>query len=315
MATVGVAKSSIESSPKTIQENINGDSRLTTNANPDRQSANNFRQALVMVIWLTLQLVVSAVMTTLSAFHQFVPGSILPRTANVSDGNGAITSPMVLSAVSLLFTLLLLIVSIVDATFNMHHLVHQVLDKKTDEKSDCKKHEKGIIESCCSKLKKLSGFCSKFPMGIIRVVYCWIILNLIMFTVAANTYEWSWPTDHLKVLSNTALFLFVWITYILLLIVGILVWHCNFYMETNNCKTVLIPITVLIISNTIVIGVATVLATNSSDLEANFGRQICIRNVLAIVLIIYVLLSTSVWLVVYIWCICRKQSSDIPVTN
>lgn len=256
-----------------------------SNANHQQSAANN-RQSLMMVIWLTLQLVASAVMTTLSAFHQFVPGSVLPCTANVSDGNGTNTScslPNVLSTVSMSFTVLLLILSVVDAT----------------------------IKACNSKFPiRLSDFCSKFriPMGVIRVCYCWLIVNVIMLLVAANTYEWSWPTDHLKVLSNTVLFLFVWIFYIFLSI-GILVWHCNF-LETNNRTYVSIPSILLIIPNTIFILVATVLATNCSDLEANFGSQIYIRNVLAIVLIPYVLLSTLIWLVLVVVCY-RKQL--IPV--
>ena len=281
-----------------------------SNANPQQSAANN-RQSL-MVIWLTLQLAASAVMTTLSAFHQFVPGSNLPCTANVSDGNGTITScplPNVLSAVSMSFTVLLLIVSVVDATINMHHLVHQVPHKNTDEK--CEEHEVKAINSFYSKFPiRLSDFCSKFPVGAIRVCYCWLIVNVIMLLVTANTYDWSWPTDHLKVLSNTALFLFIWIFYIFLL-VGILVWHRNL-LETRNRIYVSIPSILLIIPNTIFIFVATVLATNCSNLEANFGSQIYIRNVSAIVLIAYVLLSTLIWLVLVVVCY-RKQL--IPVAT
>ena len=280
-----------------------------SNANHQQPAANNC-QSLTMVIWLTLQLVLSAVMTTLSAFHQFVPGSTLPCTANVSDGNGTITSwplPNVLSAVSMVFTILLLIFSVVDATINMHHLVHQVPHKKTDEK--CEEHEVNAINSFYSKFPIiLSDFCSKFPVGAIRVCYCWLIVNVIMLLVTANTYEWSWPTDHLKVLSNTALFLFIWIFYIFLL-AGILVWHYNL-LETRNRIFYVSILSLLIIPNTIFIAVASVLATNCSDLEANFGSQIYIRNVSAIVLIAYVLLSTLIWLVLVVVCY-RKQL--IPV--
>lgn len=264
------------------------------------QSASNpLHQSLVIVIWLTLQLVVSAVMTTLSAFHQFVPGSTPPCTANASDVNGTITScsSWGFSIVSMTFTALLLIFSVVDATINMHYLVHQVLDnKETEEKNDCKQHEKKTIEaiesSCCSKLVKL---CSHFPMGAVRVFYCWIMLAIISITVAANTYEWSWQTDHLKALSNTGLFYFTWVS-IILLIIGSLVWHCNFYMETKKSKVYLRVFnrsTLLIFLNTVFVIVVVI---TCRSLEANFGLQIRIRIPLAILLLICVFSCTTIWL-------------------
>ena len=267
------------------------------------QLANNPRRSLVMVIWLTLQLVVSAVMTTLSTFHLFAPGSTLPCTANASDGNGTITScpTWELSIVSMFFTALFLIVSVGDATINMHNLVHQVPDKKTDGKSDpCQNHEENNFKFCCS----------KFPMDAIRVWYCWILLTIILTTVAANTYEWSWQTDDLKVLSNSALFFFTCITYILLLIIGMLVWHCNFFdpcMKKENCKScccVSIPSIVLIITNTIFIVVAMCILL-----------VIYIVNVSAIIITIIVTLicvfvSTSTCLVVVLACYKKNQPSD-----
>ena len=263
---------------------------------PDRNA--NPRRSLVMVIWLTLQLVVSAIMTTLSTFHQFAPGSTLPCTENATDVNATITScpSWRFSIASMTFTILFLIFSIGDATINMHHLVHQVLNKNPDE-SDCefKTHEENTFKSCCS----------KFPMDAVRVCYCWIMLTIILITVTANTYEWSWQTDNLKVLSNTALFFFTWITYILLLIVGILVWHCNFYpTETEKCKSccVSIPSIVLIVINTVVIALLVFIC---SDLEAiaNFaiGSQsqlYFIQIGLVIATIIYVCLSMLIWLTV-----------------
>ena len=272
----------------------------------DPRPAEPPRRSLVMVIWLTLQLVVSAVMTTLSTFHQFAPDSTLPCTENTTDVNATITScpSWRFSIASMTFTILFLIFSIGDATINMHHLVHQVLNKNPDE-SDCefKTHEENTFKSCCS----------KFPMDAVRVCYCWIMLTIILITVTANTYEWSWQTDNLKVLSNTALFFFTWITYILLLIVGILVWHCNFYpTETENCKSacccVSIPSIVLIVVNTIVIALLVFIC---SDLEAiaNFAigsqLQFYIRIGLVIVTIIYVCLSMLIWLRVV--CVCYRK--------
>ena len=265
------------------------------------QSANNPHRSLVMVIWLTLQLVVSAIVTTLSSFHLFAPSSTLPCTANASDhGNGTITScpTWELSIVSIVFTVLFLIVSIGDATINMHNLVHQVPDKKTDGKSDpCQNHEEKKCKSCCS----------SFLMDAIRVCYCWILLTIILITVTANTYEWSWQTDDLKVLSNTALFIFTCITYVLLLIIGILVWHCNFFdpcMKKENrksCCCVSIPSIVLMFANTIFIVVAMCI------LHVFF-----IRNVLAVIIInivttICVILSTTICLVIVVVCYNRKN--------
>ena len=243
-------------------------------SNGNSQSAKILRQS--SLIWLILQLVLSTVMTTLSVFHQALPGSC---TANVSNVNGTTTScpSWEVSAISLSFTILLLIISIVDATVNMHHLVHEVLDKKPDE-SASKNNKDKDKEIGCGKCKKL---CKKIPMDGIRVWYCWIMVNWIMILVAANTYESPWQIDSLKVLSNAGLLFFTWTTYTFLA-VGIIAWYGN-SMKENNCKSCLCAWISIIYAGLITLYTAVIIVVQVVFFFSDYGSHIQLRIGLSIV--------------------------------
>ena len=114
-----------------------------------------------------------------------------------------------LSAISMSFILVSLIITIVDATFNMHYLIHQVLDR-----------EDAGAERECKNAKQPP--CPFLPAELFRVYYCWTLIHIILITVAANTNKWSWQTDDdLDVLSHTAVF-FLACTIYLLLVVAVL---------------------------------------------------------------------------------------------
>ena len=93
-----------------------------------------------------------------------------------------------------------------------------------EENADCK-NGLSVCTSCTENCT-----CNT-PVSTIRILICWILVHCIFITIAASTHEWSWQTDRLEVLVNTAVFFLACIVYVLL-IVGVLVWHGIFY----NCK-------------------------------------------------------------------------------
>lgn len=270
------------------------------------------KKSTLMVIWLTLQLVLSAVMTTLSTFHQALPDSC---TANASDAyfNGTTTScpSWEVSAVSLSFTILFLIVSIVDATVNMHHLVHEVLDKKTDE-SDNESDNEGDDEGDeddedKGKCKKFKQCIKKIPMDTIRIWYCWTIVNLIMILVAANTHESPWQSDSLKVLSNAGLLFFTWTTYAFLA-VGIIAWYGNskFNMEGKKCESCCCAWISIIYAGLITLHTAAIIAVQVVFFFSDYGSHIQLRIHLSIVCFVLnmIILAAGVGIAIILTKIC-----------
>ena len=232
---------------------------------------------LVVLIWLIVQLGATVLMSALSIFH-FVrlhptSNSSCVALANLSAENDANYTNTVsvgptweLSAVSMSFILVSLIITVVDATINMHKHIHQVPDRG---------------DAVCKNAKQL-----------FRVYYCWTLRHIILITVAANTNKWSWQTDDdLDVLSHTAVFFLACIIY-LLLVVAIFTRHAYGCIWTE-CKKSLVPIltTGLIISHiSSTSATLVVLFSNEPDLD-------CLSRIaVGIPVAVYVLLSSSLWL-------------------
>ena len=168
---------------------------------------------LVVLIWLIVQLVALVLMSALSIFHfaRIHPASSCAAMANLSAENDANYSTVSagpsweLIAVSMSFILVFLIITIVDATCNMHYLMHQVLDRG----------DAGADGECKNAKQPPCPF--RLPAGLFRAYYCWTLMHIILITVAANTYKWSWQTDDdLDVLSHTTVFFLACIIYLLL---------------------------------------------------------------------------------------------------
>ena len=87
----------------------------------------------------------------------------------------------------------------------------------------------------------------KFSFNTVRIWYCWILVHAILITIAANTYEWSWSTNDLIVLANTAMLFLTSVVYLLLLaamimqhvvffLVAAIMWHTSCCCK-ENCST------------------------------------------------------------------------------
>ena len=142
-----------------------------------------------------------------------------------------------LSAAILGLALFACIVSVVDATINLHDIFHEVGFEKDPNPSNCSTtkqvNSNDHEPDNCDTLQLSCGCISKLSMNTVRVCYCWILLHAILITIAANTYEWTWETNSFSVLVNTVMFFFTSIVYLLLMF-AVLIWYCCRYTLTDE---------------------------------------------------------------------------------
>ena len=243
--------------------------------------------SLVVLIWLIVQLVVLATMSGLAVFHfaRIRPSSpSCAAMANLSaenDANSTVSAgpSWELSAVSMSFILVSLIGTVVDATFNMHGLINdQVLDRRD-----------AAAERECKTDAKQPAY-HILPAGLFRVYYCWILIHIILITVAANTNKWSWQTNDINVLSHTAVFFLTCIIY-LLLVVAIFTRYGCIWTKHKPPQLVPILITGLVVSHiSCTLATLVVLFSNEPSLD-------CLGHVaVGLPVAVYVVLSSSLWL-------------------
>ena len=260
---------------------------LCAMARDDVNTTSTPNSSLVVLIWLIVQLVASAAMSGLAVFHftrTRPTSSSCWAVANLSaenDPNSTIVSEgpsWELSAVSMSLILVSLIITIVDATFNMHDLVHQVLDRG----------DAGAEQECKTDAKQPPYHF--LPAGLFRVYYCWTLIHIILITVAANTKKWSWQTNDINVLSHTTVFFLTCIIY-LLLVVAIFTRYGFIWTKHKPPQLVSILITGLVVSHiSCTLTTLVVLFSNESDLD-------CLGHVaVGLPVAVYVFLSSSLWL-------------------
>lgn len=266
------------------------------------------KSAPFLVTWLTVQLVTVVLMVTLVGFHYGQTRSTLCLTTLNSSNIGAVNSSSsagpscVSNQVALLFTVIASIITVIDATINMDYLIHRVKNEKLPSGCCC---------YCCI------DCCFTFlPMGIVRVWYCWILIHIILITIAANTYEWTWQTDDLDVLSNTAMFFSASLMY-LVLFVAICIWQYTIlrtfvttklgkncmdqsnedqtksYQRQQNGYCILIHcLTSALFLSHVLATIATLITFfDRSDLDGPSHNRVVIE----IVVIVYVCLSSLFW--------------------
>ena len=158
--------------------------------------------AVVWIAWLFGQIVVSCLLLMLSGFHfGLVKSDLCDKVTAVSRNasNSTIGSPTcTFSASVLVLAILSCIVSVIDAARTLPYL-KSILKSEKSPQDQITNDEAERLRGCFS-----SNRCLSF--NIVRMWYCWILVHSILITVAANTYEWSWETDELSVLVNTATF-------------------------------------------------------------------------------------------------------------
>ena len=136
------------------------------------------------------------------------------------------------------------------------------------------------------------------PTSTLRIFLYWILVHIILITIAANTYEWSWETDDLKVLINTAIFFFACIVY-LLLIAGMLIWHGIFY----NCKCTegdkylsFAPmLTIGLILSSVTVTIATLVVFFYS--AGGSGISSSGRIAVLVVVLLYIIVTSTIWFI------------------
>ena len=203
---------------------------------------NNVSAALWLV-WLIGQLTVTVTLLLLSGAYFGLERSqqcgLNQTDDNVSSNtNNTTGAPSCgFSAAILGLALFACIVSVVDATINLHDIIHEVgfeNDPKPSNGSTTKQVNPNGHN--CATLELSCGCISKSSMNTVRVCYCWILVHAILITIAANTYEWTWETNSFSMLVNTVMFFFTSIVY-LLLIVAVLMWHCCRYTTTDETES------------------------------------------------------------------------------
>ena len=264
---------------------------------------------LVVLIWLVVQLVALVLMLALYIFHfvRIHPASSCAAVANLSAENDANYTTISegpfweLSAVSVSFILVSLIITIVDAAFNMHDLIHQVLDRgDAGAERECK------LESA-KQPPCLCPACPFLPAGLLRVYYCWTLIHIILITVAANTNKWAWQTDDdIDVLSHTAVFFLTCISYLLLVVAIFTRYGCIWIKHKpprDQLKFSIILTTVLVFSHiTCTSATLVVLFSNEPDLD-------CLsRIVVGLPVAVYVILKSSLWLLLN-YCLAKQENA------
>ena len=185
--------------------------------------------AVVWIAWLFGQIVASCLLLMLSGFHfGLVKPDLCDNVTAVSSNttsNSTIGSPTcAFSASVLALAILSCIVSVIDAARTLPYLKSILKPEKSQDQITNVEAER--LRGCFSSNKYLS-------FNIVRVCYCWILVHSILITVAANTYEWSWETDELSVLANTATF-FLTCTVYILIIVAVVTWLIGCYFSEKT---------------------------------------------------------------------------------
>lgn len=184
------------------------------------------KSALLLATWLTVQLVGFVFMVILAGFHYGQTRSTLCLTTLNSSNSDAVNAsssagPSCESDLVILsFAVIACIITVIDATINMDYLIHRVKGEELPSGCCCR------CRNCCF---------DYLPMGIVRVCYCWTLIHIILITTAGNTYEWSWQTDDLDVLTSTTMFFFASITY-LVLFVAICIWQYTIFKTFVTIK-------------------------------------------------------------------------------
>ena len=277
----------------------------------EERTTSTHDSSRVVLIWLAVQLLASFVMSVLSILH-FVqifmrPDSSCAAMANLSAENDANYTSTVsagpsweLSAVSMSFILVSLIITIIDSTINMRH--YDLIHREGGAGCECKN--------------------VNLPAGLFRVYYCWILIHLILITVAANTYKWSWQTDDdLDVLSHTFVFFISCIFYLLLVVAMFTRLAYGCISEHNPPHDHQLPpdhqpphdhqlvfsiilTTGLVVSHiSCTIATLVVLFSNEPDLD-------CLGRVaVGLPVAVYVFLSSSLWLLLN-YCFGRQENTN-----
>lgn len=209
------------------------------------------KSALFLVTWLTVQLIGSILMVTLVGFHYGQTRSTLCLTTHNSSQNNAVNGSSSAGAcesnqVALTFAVIACIITVIDATINMDYLIHRVKDEKLPSRCSCNCNCcfnnyyccNYCCNCCCNCCFNCCFNCCGFdylPMGIVRVCYCWVLIHILLITIAGNTYEWSWQTDDLDVLTNTAIFFFACFMY-LVICVAIFIWQYTILRTSVRTK-------------------------------------------------------------------------------
>ena len=174
--------------------------------------------AVIWIAWLIGQILVSCLLLMLSGFHfGLVKPELCDEVTTVSSNtsNSTIGSPTCAFSGSVLaLAILSCIVSVIDAARTLPYLKSILQPEKSQDQITNVEAER--LRGCFSSNKCLS-------FNIVRVWYCWILVHSILITVAANTYEWSWETDELSVLVNSATF-FLTCTVYILIIIAMVTW-------------------------------------------------------------------------------------------
>ena len=222
---------SVNSSYQTISTDNIGNVQSKKEWNEALDEYDPPKSAVVWIVWLLGQLVVSVLLLMLSGFHfglvryHQCDSYNVSNFTNTNSSNSTGRPTCGFTATVLALAIIACIVSVFDAAMSLHYLTHKVLDKPEDN-NQCKNGAERL--SCFSSSKK-------FPSNTLRVLYCWILVHVILIFVAANTYKWSWETDELSVLTNTAIF-FLTTTVYLLLIVTMVLWHGCCYTLGSCCQ-------------------------------------------------------------------------------
>ena len=213
------------------------------------------KPALLLVAWLTVQLVVVFLMTALVGFHYGLTRSTLCLTTHNSSHTDAVNGSSfagpscVSNQVALSFAVIACIITVIDATINMDYLIHRARELPHDFscKCSCNCSCNAYGDNCCGYVD-VGNACDNYcccnkirfdylPIGIVRVWYCWTLMHIILITVASNIYEWSWQTDDLHVLSRTVMFFFASFMYFVLF-VAICIWQYTIFRTsvTTKCR-------------------------------------------------------------------------------
>ena len=267
------------------------------------------------VVWLVLmvgQIIVTIFLLMLSALHFGLVQSdsdlcgLYNATDESNNNTSATGGPSCgFSIAVLVLAFLACIVSIVDTSMNFRYIMQRVFGNNGNDAAPQSQEQDD---------KRLSCFPTTwaFPINVLRVWYCWILVNTILVTIAANTYEWSWETNDLEVLINTMMFFLTSIVY-LLLIVAMVMWHgccygncCRSWIEkeaglpktnlTQSCEKRLVPLLTigLIISNTFC-----VLATLITFFYPIAGYSN--RTAGFVMVLVHVIVSSTCWCVQLIY--------------
>ena len=278
--------------------------------------------AVVWVVWLIGQLTISVLLLTLTGFHF---GLVRPDLCNtnttinsmiVNNSTDSLNGCAVSGAV-LTIAMIACLLSIVDATVSLHYLIHTIR-KNAEGGNKNEECENGTERPSCKYLSSKQCRCISynFPLNTVRVWYCWILVHVILLTIAVNTYTWSWNSNDLQVLVNTAIFFLTCAVY-MFFVVAMLMWHgccyCCTYTEEECCQLDLIfapMLTAGLIVSSATITAATLVIFYYPTAENSIspiGRVICVVSVF-----LYIFVTSSIWLIL-LSCSCTEWIKNYSI--